>query len=230
MDKRMTILNHFNVLRKMLVRVLIIVFIFSVVMYFFSPHIVLFLKKPVDSLIFISPAEAFMVKIKVSLLSGIIVSFPLIILLVYKFFSCALFLNEKKSFLITVPVLIINFYIGIIFGWKVVLPMALNFLLNITFAGVNPMISFKLYISFITLLLIAFGCAFEFPVILFILAKLKIINPKSVSAKRGYIYVAIFIISALITPPDIISQVLLAGPLIIMFEISTLFGKMAYKR
>lgn len=226
----MTIVNHFRELRKMIIKVFVIVFVFSILMYYFSPYIIRVLKKPVENLVFISPSEAFMVKIKVSLLSGGIVSFPLSIFYIYRYFSCSLFPNERKITLVTVSIMSISFLIGMIFCWKLVLPMALSFLLNVSFSGINPMLSFKMYVSFITLLLIAFGCAFELPIIIFLLSKLKIINPNSMLKKRGYIYVAIFILSAVITPPDVISQALLAGPLILMFEISTLFGKIAYKR
>ncbi len=226
----MTILNHFNALKKTLIKILTTLILFSLIMYYFSPEIIEFIRQPVEKLVFISPSEAFLVKIKVSLMSGFMASFPIISIFLFQYLSSGMKKSEKKFILLLLPVFMINFALGLYFCWKIVLPIALNFLLSMSFTGINPMISFKLYVSFITLMLLAFGSAFEMPVLIFILAKLKIINPAFLLKRRGYIYVAIFLISAIITPPDVISQSLLAGPLIFMFEVSSFFGKLAYRR
>ncbi len=222
----MTLVEHLTELRSRLIRALLSVLIFSVFSYIFSEELIDYLSEPVGNLVFLSPAEAFITHIKVSILVGIIISLPVIIYQFWKFVLPALKKNEKKFFYIIMPTSLILFYAGIIFGFFIVLPLGMNFLLNFGGPELEAMISLDFYISFLITLLIPFGLIFQMPLVLNLMIKMGLVTVENLSAFRKYVIVLIFVVGAILTPPDIVTQALLAFPLILLFEGSLLIGKL----
>ncbi len=225
-EQEMSLVEHLTELRSRLLKSIAVVLIFSIGAYVFSERLMEFLTVPVGDLVFLSPAEAFLTHIKVSVIFGILISLPVIFYQFWKFVLPALKKNEKKFFYILLPVSLLLFYAGILFCFFVVLPLGIRFLLNFGSPELEPMISLGYYISFLLALLLPFGLIFELPLVLNLMVKLKILSVKRIVSVRKYVIVLIFLVGAILTPPDVITQILLALPLIILFETSILIAKL----
>jgi len=224
-ELEMTLVEHLTELRSRLIKALVSVFIFSILAYFFSEELVDYLSQPVGELVFLSPAEAFITHIKVAILAGILIALPFVLYQFWKFVLPALKANEKKFLFTLLPTSLILFYAGIIFGFFIVLPLGMNFLLNFGSPELEAMISLDQYVSFLLALLIPFGLIFQMPLILNLIIRMGIVTVSTLTALRKYVIVLIFVVGAILTPPDIITQAMLAGPLILLFEGSLLIAK-----
>lgn len=241
-NSEMTIGSHFNELRsRAMICVLFYVVIFAIC-YFFSKEIYHFLLQPfIDvsqnnqnrKLIYTSPTEAFMTYLKLSFYSSLFFSFPIFFSEIYLFLSPALYKNEKKNILFTLFFSSFLFLFGAIFCYFFILPMALKFfssfenLSSINDSTLPILLETKIsdYLNFTINLLFGFGVAFLSPILLLFLIKGGYVKVKDLRSKRRYWIVIIFILSAILTPPDILSQISLAILLIILFEIVILLGK-----
>ena len=241
-NSEMTIGSHFNELRsRAMVCVLFYTIIFAIC-YFFSKEIYHFLLKPFievsqnnqnRKLIYTSPTEAFMTYLKLSFYSSLFFSFPIFFAEIYLFLSPALYKNEKKNILFTIFFSSFLFLFGAIFCYFFILPMALKFfssfenLTSIQDSTLPILLETKIsdYLNFTINLLFGFGIAFLSPILLLFLIKGGYVKVKDLRSKRRYWIVIIFILSAILTPPDILSQISLAILLIILFEIVILLGK-----
>ena len=211
-------------------------------MLFFSKEIYHFLLKPFievsqnnqnRKLIYTSPTEAFTTYLKLSFYSSLFFSFPVFFAELYLFLSPALYKNEKKNILFTIFFSSFLFLFGAIFCYFFILPMALKFfssfenLTSIQDSTLPILLETKIsdYLNFTINLLFGFGIAFLSPILLLFLIKGGYVKVKDLRSKRRYWIVIIFILSAILTPPDILSQISLAILLIILFEIVILLGK-----
>ncbi len=183
-------------------------------------------------LVALTPTESFFTALKISLLMGFVVSSPVIFYQVWKFIEPALYENEKKLLIPFVFFTTLFFIAGAAFAFWGVLPLAIKFLLNFGYTQLNveAMLSVSSYISFVIRLILAFGITFELPVILSLLARLGLVTPEALIKVRPYFIVGAFVFAAIITPPDVISQVFLALPLVIFYEISIYMAKVLYPR
>lgn len=207
------------------------VLITTAVLFIFHASILEFLKQPLNrDLIFISPQEAFLVSLKVSFLAGIIVSSPFIIYQVWSFVGAALKNTEKKFIFKYVPFALVLFLGGVSFGYMVVLPLGLNFLLNFGGESVNPMISVGKYISFVFLILLVFGVTFQLPLVMRMVTALGIVEKDALKTGRRYAVVVIFIVAAVLTPPDVFTQVALAVPIMFLYEMGIIFSGTKHKK
>ncbi len=226
----MNLSDHLEELRRRLIVVLITVGLFSVVCFFLSDQIlelvVLPIMRTVDSLYFLSPYEAFMTKVKLSLVAGIVLSLPIIFYQLWKFVSPGLYSNEREKVLPLVFISTGLFLMGVLFAYYGIIPFALNFFLNFQSRSLVPLISIGSYISFFLSFVLIFGIVFELPVILLGLIALGVMKTDLLIAQRKVAIVLIFIAAAVLTPTvDIISQFLLAIPLWVLFELSIFVGK-----
>ena len=168
---------------------------------------------------FFSPAEALVVKLKVAMLLGLLLAAPVLFWQFWQFISPALFHQEKKIFLALVGVTSALFLFGAYFCFYGVLPTALKFLVGMRSDYLAPMISITEYVSFLSGMALAFGVAFNLPVVILGLVKVGALNSKMLSHYQRHAIVLIFIVAAVLTPgPDIASQLMLAVPLFILFE------------
>lgn len=201
--------------------------IFEILM---KPWIAALPKGQEAKLIYTAPHEAFFTYMKVSFVAGIGVAMPVIFYQMWKFIAPGLYDNEKK-YLIPIVFFSTFFFVGgALFGYFFVFPVGFQFFTSFASEFITPMISTREFFSFSVRMLFAFGFVFELPIFAFFLAKLGIINTKLLKSKRKYAIVLIFIVAALITPsPDVFSQCLMAGPLLVLYEVSVwvtyFFGK-----
>ena len=241
-NSEMTIGSHFNELRSRAMICILFYIIIFILCYFFSKEIYHFLLKPFievsqnnqnRKLIYTSPTEAFITYLKLSFYSSLFFSFPVFFAELYLFLSPALYKNEKKNILFTIFFSSFLFLFGAIFCYFFILPMALKFFssfenINSIDDGTLPILletKISDYLNFTINLLFGFGIAFLSPILLLFLIKGGYVKVKDLRSKRRYWIVIIFILSAILTPPDILSQISLAILLIILFEIVILLGK-----
>jgi len=223
-------LEHLEELRGRVIKSLISIILVSIGAYFFSERLIDFVSKPIPELYFMSPTEAFAIRIKLSLIAGIIVSVPVIFYHLWQFVVPGLFEREIK---LVVPVVLastIFFLIGATFCFLLVLPLSIKFLLGFGTEKLKPMIKIGDYVSFVSYLILAFGAVFELPVIAYFLGKLGIITPRTLTRGRRYAIVGMLVLSSLITPPDMFSQLMLAGPLYILYEVSIVVVRIVQKK
>lgn len=230
-DDKLPFTDHLDELRHRLIISVVTVGVGFAISYAFSQQILLLLQRPMPTrLIFIAPTEAFFVNLKVAFYAGLFLSVPLILFQVWKFVAPGLYEQERRY---SYPFLIIStvlFLIGGLFAYIVILPIALHFLISQGGELWEPNITLSNYLSFCMRLILAAGLVFEFPVLMYFLAKIGIITPEFLAANRKYAILAAFVISAVLTPPDVFSQILLAIPLFLLFEVSIFIAKRVTSR
>jgi len=229
-DKPMSLFEHLEALRKVIIISVIAIVIGSIVAYNYVDYFLNILLQPVTALkmklVFINVTEAFMTKFKLAILLGIIGSSPIILWQIWSFIAPGLKPGERKFILRMIPVIILLFVAGILFAFFTVFQIATRFLLQFGGDIMSPMITIGKYISFALNFLVPFGLVFELPVVVYILAKLNIISHEFLVKNRKYALLIVFILAAALTPgPDVISQLLMAAPLLILYEISIFIAK-----
>jgi len=231
-DEKSTFTSHLEELRKRIIICIIAVAIGFLVSYSFSEWIFIFLVKPLkeelptDSLlIFTALPEAFLVYLKLAFFTGIFLSSPVILWEIWCFVAPGLYDNEKKYAYPFVILSTLFFVSGVSFGYFIVFPIAFKFFMGYGSELIKPLPSVKEYLSFSCKMLLAFGIVFELPLFVLFLAKIGLVNERMLRSKRKFAILGIFIAAAVLTPPDIASQILMAVPLIVLYEISILVAK-----
>ena len=229
-ERIMPFLDHLEELRSRLLKSILVVFIATIICYFFSEEIMTFLTYPYpDKLIFLAPTESFIVHIKISLFAGIFLSLPILFYQLWQFVVPGLLEKEK----VYVPLIVIFstffFLIGAAFCYSVIIPFGLKFLLGWQTENLVPSVTIKEYLKFVTMLILVFGIVFELPLLSFFLTKMGILTPYFLRKNRRYGIVLTFILAAILTPPDFVTQLLLAGPLILLYEVSIIVSKLVSK-
>ena len=228
--------SHLIELRSRLLNSLIFIFIVFVISYIFAEYIYNFLVQPYaeavkdDSgtrrLIFTALHETFITYIKLAFFSSIFLGSPVLLIQIYKFIAPGLYKNEKKAllpYLISTPIL---FLFGAMLVYYLVMPLAIKFFLSFETLGTNTSLPIQLeakvneYLSLIMRLIFAFGISFQLPILLNLLARIGVINSDYLKKRRRYVIVIIFALAAILTPPDPITQVGLAIPLLLLYELS----------
>ena len=226
----MGFLDHLEELRGRIIKSLISIILISIVAYFFSERLINFVSRPIPELYFMSPTEAFATRIKLSLIAGIIVSVPVIFYHLWQFVVPGLFEREIKLVIPVVLASTIFFLIGATFCFLLVLPVSIKFLLGFGTEKLKPMIKIGDYVSFVSYLILAFGAVFELPVIAYFLGKLGIITPRTLTKGRRYAIVGMLVLSSVITPPDMFSQLMLTGPLYFLYEVSIVVVRIVQRK
>ena len=229
--------SHFIELRSRLLNSLIFVFIVFIISYIFAEHIYSFLVEPYANavkddqisrrLIFTALHETFITYIKVAFFAAIFLGSPVLLIQIYKFIAPGLYKNEKKKallpYLISTPIL---FLLGGLLVYYLVMPLAIKFFLSFETLGSNTALPIQLeakvneYLSLIMRLIFAFGISFQLPILLNLLARIGVVNSNYLKTRRRYVIVIIFALAAILTPPDPITQVGLAIPLLLLYELS----------
>jgi sec-independent protein translocase protein TatC len=182
-------------------------------------------------LIALKPTEVFVSYVKVAFITGIALAMPVLVYQLFRFLAPGLTKTERRWILVSLPAVSGFFIAGVLFCYFLVLPSALNFLLNFGSSTivVNPTISE--FLSFVTTFLLAVGIAFETPVIVFLLSKLGIATPKRLTRFRRWAIVLAFVIAAIITPtPDPVNQTIVAIPIIVLYELGILFARIGARK
>lgn len=187
------------------------------------------LTAPAGRLYFTAPAEAFGAYMLLDAVAAFVVVSPYIFYQIWGFVGCALLPSEKKFVAIFVPLSVLFFLTGALFAFFVAVPLIYRFLMSFSSASLMPMITVKNYLVFLGRMIIAFGVAFELPLILAFLAKIGIATPQFLRQKRRHAIIVILIVAAVLTPPDVASQLTLALPLMVLYEIGIIFVRIFYK-
>ncbi len=228
--KEMPFLAHLEELRWRIIKSLISILLFSVIAYLFSEKILDFLTKSVDNIYFTAPTEAFAVRIKISLIAGLILSFPVVFYQLWQFVVPGLMDKEAKMVIPAVIFATFFFVGGAVFCFYLVLPVGIKFLLSFQTDKLKPWLSVKDYISFVSWMILAFGLVFQLPIVSYFMGKVGIITHKTLSKGRKYAIVIILILAAALTPsPDVFSQLMLAAPLYFLYEVSIILVRVTNK-
>ena len=238
--------SHFIELRTRLLNSLIFIFIVFIISYIFAEQIYNFLVEPYAKavkddlvsrrLIFTALHETFITYIKVAFFSAIFLGSPVLLIQLYKFIAPGLYKNEKRAilpYLISTPIL---FLLGGLLVYYLIMPLAIKFFLSFETIGSNSNLPIQLeakvneYLSLIMRLIFAFGISFQLPILLNLLARVGVVNSNYLKTRRRYVIVIIFAMAAILTPPDPITQVGLAIPLLLLYELSIFTVKFTEKK
>ena len=219
------LIAHLIELRDRLIRILVVILLFFIAFIAFANDLYAYLAEPLQSLlpegasmIATQVASPFLAPFKLALYLSVYCGAPMILYQLWGFIAPGLYDNEKK---IAGPLLISSiflFYAGMAFAYYAVFPLVFGFFTTIGPTGVTVMTDIDAYLSFVLKLFLAFGLAFEIPVATMLLVKAGIASPESLKQKRPYVFIGCFVVGMLITPPDVISQTLLAVPMWLLFE------------
>jgi sec-independent protein translocase protein TatC len=230
--EELPVTEHIEELRQRIFRSVIAVVIGFLVAWPFKKDILLFLEKPLPKnlqgkLIFLSPPEAFFTALKVTFFAGILIAFPYILYQLWRFVEPGLYEHEKKFILPFMFFSLLSFFLGALFAYFIILPFGLRFLLGFMGDILTPQITVGSYISFVIQMILAFGFVFLLPVVVWLLSKLGVINYGMLEKNRKFAILLIFIIAAILTPPDAFSQVMMALPLLGLYEFSIWIAKLS---
>lgn len=217
----MSLIDHLGELRGRIIVALVAMIIGTVVSYYYVEDIIQILIAPAGKLYYTKPTEAFFTYMKISIISGLIVSSPVWFYQIWAFIIPALSKGEKKVTFLIVPSAISLFIIGVLFSYYLVLPTAIEFFIGFGTDGLQPLFSIGQYIDFVVGFIIPFGITFELPLIIVALGALGILSSQRVRKFRKIFILLAFIVGGAISPtPDMLSQTMIAGPMVLLYEIS----------
>lgn len=224
-DQPMSITDHLEALRRALIISAISVIPGAVAGWFIKGNILSILMKPVTEmhykLVYITPTEALTTQLKIAVFAGLAIASPVIAYQLWRFILPALHAYEKRYVRIFVPLSVILFMIGVIFGYYTVFLYGVKFLLGFAGPGLSPMLSLGNYLSFSLWFLLPFGLMFELPLIILLLVRLGILTPQYLGSKRKWVLVASFVVAAVATPTtDMFTQGVMAVAIYLLYEIS----------
>ncbi len=221
--------RHFNELRVRLIKATLVFLLACIICYQFIDQILPILIAPAGRLVFTSPGDAFAIYMGLTVVLGALLSSPYTCYQVWAFISQALKPNERQFVAIFAPLSLFFFLSGCAFAYFVAMPMSYKFLMSFASDYLVPMVTVNSYLDFLGNMVLAFGGAFQLPLILAFLAKIGIATPEYLRQKRRHAIMIILIVAAILTPPDVISQLLLAVPLLVLYEVGIIFVKVTYK-
>lgn len=183
-----------------------------------------------SGLIFIHPTEAFFAYIKLAFFTGILLGAPFILYQVWRYVVPALYEHEKRYFRSSVAFGTLLFFAGVAFAFIIVMPLGIRFLIRIGGPQLQAVFTIGNYISFSMIFLLTFGLVFELPIVIYVLVKLGVVSRATLRAKRKYILVGAFGVAALLTPPDPFTQMVMAVPLLLLYELSIFLARFAERK
>ena len=238
--------SHFVDLRSRLLKSIVFILIIFILSYTFAEQIYNFLVEPYANdvkhdlnsrrLIFTALHETFITYLKVAFFTAIFLGSPILLIQIYKFIAPGLYKNEKKAilpYLVSTPIL---FLLGGVLVYYLVMPLAIKFFLSFETIGSSSSLPIQLeakvneYLSLIMRLIFAFGISFQLPILLNLLARIGVVNSGYLKSRRRYVIVIIFTVAAILTPPDPITQIGLAIPLLLLYELSIITVKFTEKK
>jgi sec-independent protein translocase protein TatC len=226
----MTLVDHLLELRGVLIQSLVAVVIASIAAWFFSERAVDVLIAPATGaageLVFLSPTGAFMLRLKTAFGLGAFLSAPFVVWRIWSFVVPGLLQREKAALLPIVVSSVLLFYLGAAFAYLVILPVSLAFLLGFATESLRPSLTGEHYFAFAIRLSLAFGAVFQFPLVTSLLTWWGILGPDFLKKYWRYGVVLVFVLSAMLTPPDIASQLLMAGPVLALYFLSMVLAQL----
>jgi sec-independent protein translocase protein TatC len=226
----MTLFEHLAELRSVLIQSLIAIAAASVLAWFISEQALDLLVKPAvgpsGPLVFLSPTGAFMMRLKLAFGLGAFLAAPIVVWRLWAFVVPGLLRRERKVLFPVVLSSVVLFYLGAAFAYLVILPISLRFLMGFSTENLRPMLAGEQYFAFAIRLTLAFGAVFQFPLVVSLLTYWEILGPDFLKKYWRYGVVLVFVLSAILTPPDVASQILMAGPVLFLYFLSLWLAQM----
>jgi len=234
-EQKQTIIEHLEELRKSLLISIAAVVVAAVFSFYYNEKILSIVISPLtalnENLVVTGVTEAFFVKLKLAFLAGFVMAFPIVVWAVWRFIKPALYPHERKYIYVLFPVSIFLFAGGVLFSYFGILHLVLKFFIYIAGENLETMFKVDQYVSFVMAFTLPFGIVFELPVIVFFLTKIGVIQSDTLSRNRKYALLVIVVLAAALTPgPDPISQMMMAIPVYLLYEVSIWVSKMARPR
>ena len=231
-EKRLPISEHLEELRSRIINSIIVVVVLFFISWFYKLRILDIIKKPhsitmeslglSQSLQVLSYQEGFYAYIKLCLMTAVFLAYPVILYQIWKFVEAGLYKKERRYVRIFAPISFIAFILGVLFGYFFLIPFGLQFLIKVLGGGIQPIITMSQYISLVTMLTLALGVVFQLPLVMLFVSRIGMLKAEDFIKWRMYSILIIFILAAVITPPDPFTQVMTALPMIILYEIGIL--------
>ncbi|MBB5326327.1 sec-independent protein translocase protein TatC [Anoxybacillus tepidamans] len=234
-DKEMSVYEHLGELRKRLIIVLVFFGVAMIASFFFVEPVILYLQKADEAKELTMNAFRLTDPIKIymqfAFVIALILTAPVLLYQIWAFVSPGLYERERKVTLSYIPLSLFLFFCGVGFAYFVLFPFVVRFMQNLASdLGINQVIGINEYFEFLLQLVLPFGVLFQLPVIVMFLTRLGLITPMLLSKGRRYAYLLLLIVAAVITPPDVMSQLIVMIPLSILYEISIWISKIAYRK
>jgi len=230
-------LEHLIELRRRILHSLLVVVVLFFPTYYFANEIYQFVAAPLlahlpehSSMIATEVASPFLTPFKLAIVTAVFAAIPFILHQVWAFISPGLYLHEKRFALPLLISSIALFYAGMAFAYFLVFPLVFEFFAAVTPTGVTMMTDINRYLDFVLKMFFAFGIAFEIPIATVLMVWTGISTPESLARKRPYVIVGCFVVGMLLTPPDVVSQLLLAGPSWLLFEVGVFLARFVNRR
>ncbi len=239
LNSAMSLGDHLEELRMRLIFAVAGLLVGTIVCLFFGSKIITFIEKPYVNVMgedarlqTLAPADGFVSYVKISLVSGLVLSSPWIFYQIWMFVAAGLYPNEKRYVHLAVPFSAGLFVVGALFFVFVVAPITLGFLVkfNQRILGISSNFTFRHYVTFMTTLMLVFGIGFQTPIAIFFLNRAGLVSLDALRKSRKFVLVGVFIVAAIATPPDVISQITLAIPLYLLFELGILLSYVARRK
>ena len=229
------LLDHLRDLRRLLFFCLAVILVcFLVIFTLFSKDLVQWISQPIVDMsidiIYIDVSEAFTSQLKLAFIAGAVAASPAVFIAIWLFVRPALYKNERLAFGCMAVFALLLFIAGVVFAYFMVFRLAINFFIVSGENIATPMVSLERYVSFLFSFLLPFGVMFETPIVVIALTRIGLVNARMLGKARKFIILGVFIVAAILTPPDVISQVLLALPLLVLFEISIILSRFVRPR
>ena len=235
-DKNQTLVEHLIELRDRLLRIVVLTVVLFACMFPFANEIYSFVSEPLrvylpesSTMIATDVASPFLTPFKLTMVLAVFAAMPVILYQTWAFIAPGLYKKERRIVFPLFASSVLLFYAGMAFAYYVVFPLVFGFFTSVGPENVMVMTDMSRYLDFVLKLFFAFGIAFEIPIATILLIWTGVVTPQSLAGKRPYVVVMCFVIGMLLTPPDIISQALLAGPMWLLFEIGVFFGRLIYR-
>jgi sec-independent protein translocase protein TatC len=233
-DVPMPLVGHLDELRRRSIICIVVILLLAVAGFIFSDQVIAFITEPItrqgQTLNIFKLAGGVIFRIKVAFLSALMLSLPLVLFQIWRFVMPAVSVRARRTSRVSTAVAVLLFYAGILFVFKLVLPILLRVLLGMIGNQYVSTIGADDYLGFLLFLCLAMGLLFQFPVAVMLLTRIGIVTPYFLRTKRKYSYVLLWIIAALITPQDLLSQVIVAIPLMLLYETAIIISRLVLIR
>lgn len=234
-SEQLSLRDHLLELRKVVVVCLAAVAVaFVASFYFVIDPLMAWITAPIEArgvqVIYTAVSEALTTKLKVAVVTAVVIAFPVIIWQVWRFIKPALYPREQRSFRMFFFFALLLFLLGIVFCYISVFFLAIDFFMVSGEGLATPMLSLDKYINFLFGFLLPFGVAFMLPVFIYITTRVGLTTPEMLASKRKYVILGIFVLAAILTPPDVVSQIMLGVPMLLLYELGILVSRLVKKK